>query len=200
MVISRDVVVGREGGKLVARDLSTGAVKWSKGPRGELVGLAADATGVFVTTTTGKKWTITALDANSGSQRWSASAGGVLGAPAASRGVVLVPFLNQWLAILDAKSGKSLTRVRSVDDEIEFVRTMGNDIFFGSKTGVFLLDVRAANGSRAQSTYGAATVPPVFANLAYARDAYDKKQASYTALDQRELLWGAGRTGDALGF
>lgn len=197
-------LVAFEGGDLVARDAATGAPKWHHHPAGAFLGVAADATGAYYTSRVdeGQKatWWLTALDGTSGAVRWTADAEGQLGAPAAQGGLVLSPFLTQWLSIVDAQTGKPLTRIRATEHQISFARTTSDAAWFGSTEGVFRLDQKAASGTRKDSTYGMVTLPPQLAEATYGPDAYDAVQAGYTANDRRRILWRADPTGDGLHF
>ena len=181
---------------LVARRIGDGGQLWTKRARGEFLGISADASSVYyvVADKSGgsKAWQLTAIDGATGNTRWSAPAKGRLGAPAARDGLVYSPFLKQWLAIIDAKTGKQIARIRGIDEEISFVRTAGADVMFGSKFGVFLLDKRAASGKRQEATYGKAQLPDEFVNARYHRDAFDVVQAGYSAHDRNRMLWRAG--------
>jgi outer membrane protein assembly factor BamB len=191
--IGDDFVVAREGGEIVARELASGAVRWKHNLDGELMGVAADADRAYYTVahTAGAKpvWTIAALDAGSGGVAWSADAPGQLGAPAAQGGIVLSPFLTQWLSILDAKSGAPITRVRGIDEEIGFVATTSDGAWFGSRAGVYRLDERAASGTRADSTYGSVALPKQLSRATWGPNAFDPVQAGYSAADRTRILW-----------
>lgn len=207
VAVGSNFVVALEGGDLVARDAASGAVKWHHHPDGAFLGVAADATGAYYTSRVdlgakGEKatWWLTALDGASGAVRWAADAEGQLGAPAAQGGLVLSPFLTQWLSIVDAQTGKPLTRIRATEHQISFARTTSDAAWFGSTEGVFRLDQKAASGTRKDSTYGVVTLPPQLAEVTYGPDAYDAVQAGYTANDRRRILWRADATGDGLHF
>lgn len=200
VAIGGDFAVALEGGKLVARDLTSGEVRWRSGGSGDLLGVTADRTGVYATWKSGKTWKVVGLSGDSGSERWSAEASGRVGAPAAGRGLVFVPFLSQWLALLDAGSGALKTRVRGVDEEISFALTDARQAYFGSKQGVFLLDARAASGRRGQATYGTVKLPKVLDDMSYAADAYDANQAHYGAMDRRRIVWRGSARGAQLAF
>ena len=186
--------------ELVARDPKTGAVLWRTRLGARFIGAAADGERLFYTAGGGSRWVLTAVDGRSGKELWTADSPGALGAPSARGGLVFSPFVKQWLAILDARTGDALTRIRGIDEEITFVRTTGSNVFFGSRAGVFLLDRRAASGKRAQSTYGTATLPREFVRIHYGLDAFDPVQASYSAYDKNRILWNAHREGRALRF
>jgi outer membrane protein assembly factor BamB len=201
VVVGADFVAHAEGqGQLVARDPASGAVLWRQRLAGRLVGAAADGGRLFYTTGGGSRWVLTAVAGRSGDELWTAESPGALGAPAARGGLVFSPFVKQWLAILDARTGEPLTRIRGIDEEITFVRATGSSVFFGSRAGIFLLDRRAASGKRAQSTYGAAALPREFVRIHYGLDAFDPVQATYSAYDKNRILWNAHREGRALRF
>lgn len=200
IAVGGEVVVAREGSALVIRKVADGSVRAQIALTGELIGATTDGERVVVVTQSGTVtkplWSLTSYDLDGGRQ-WQNDSPGALGAPTLGRGLVLSPFLKQWLTILDARTGTQLTRIRGLDDEISMVRVTGDATYFGSKTGVTRLDDKAATGSRAGSTYGSATLPPALTGVDYGRDAFDPVQASYSAFDRRRVLWQADATGDA---
>jgi hypothetical protein len=202
VVIGRDFVAHREGtADIVARDLRTGQVRWTKRFAGTFAGLSADAERVYYVTRQGaRSATLVALDGATGAERWRTDATGQLGAPAAQGGLLYVPFFRQWLAILDARTGEPLTRIRGIDEEILFVRTTGGDVYYGSRAGVFLLDERSASGKRAESTYGTAELPEEFVRGHFHFDAFDPIQSAYSAYDRNRILWQGRPDGDRLTF
>jgi outer membrane protein assembly factor BamB len=205
VAIGNGFVVALEGTELVARDAASGAVKWKHQPIGTFLGVTADAKRAYFVNRIdqGKSatWYLNGLDGASGALVWSADASGQLGAPVAQGGLVLSPFLTQWLSIVDAETGAPLTRIRATEQQISFVRATSDAAWFGSTEGVFRLDERAASGVRAESTYGAVTLPTQLAEASYGPDAYDAVQAGYTAHDRRRILWRAAPGGDgALAF
>lgn len=195
LVVGGDFVVAREGAAIVARDQATGKVRWSSALRGELIGIAADASRAYVVSQAGDAAYVVALDGRDGATRWSNEARGrgggqpALGAPAAHGGVVYVPYLSQWLAILDGASGAALTRVRGIDEEIGTVRATSTAAYFGSKQGVFRLDRRSATGTRAGASYRQVAIPGELERTSYGRDVYDATQASYGAGDRARVVW-----------
>jgi outer membrane protein assembly factor BamB len=205
VAVGGDFVVLREGEKaLVGRDLESGKQLWSTALGGEFLGVAADADRAYYVVATrgaGKPvWSLIGVDGRSGSQLWSADAPGQLGAPAARGGLVFSPFLKQWLSVLDGRTGEQLTRIRGMDEEIAFARVTSDNVYFGSRLGVFLLDERAASGQKAQSTYGSANLPKEFVQPAYYWDAFDAIQAGYSAYDRNRILWRGEAQGDKLNF
>jgi hypothetical protein len=175
-------------------------VRWKQRIAGTFVGVAADARGVYVVHrvdgSSRPTWWLTAYDAKAGSQRWSADAAGQLGQPVAHGGLVLSPFLTQWLSIVDADTGVAFTRIRGVEAQISFVRATSDGAWFGSGQGVFRLDGKAASGTKAGSTFGKVDLPKQVADATYGIDAFDPVQAAYTAADRRRILWRAPASGD----
>ena len=190
--VGRDFVAHLDGdGRLIGRDISTGSSLWLKKIDGEFLGAASDTERVYYVTRVASSkpvWWLVALDGKSGTELWRADAPGQLGAPAAQGGLVFSPFLKQWLSILDARTGAQLARIRGVDEEISFVRATSDNVYFGSKSGVFLLDERAASGMRAQSTYGSVELPAELRSHYY-WDAFDTVQSGYSAYDRNRILW-----------
>ncbi|MCA9675049.1 MAG: PQQ-binding-like beta-propeller repeat protein [Kofleriaceae bacterium] len=201
VAVGGDFVVAREGQQLVARDLADGKVRWQSPLGGDLVGVTADGTRAFAVTASGSGpknkpvWRLAAYDGASGNELWSADAPGQLGAPAAQGGLVMSPFLKQWLTFLDAATGKPITRVRGLDEEISFVETTSDAAWFGSAFGVFRVDARAASGQRADATYGTTTLPKQLAKATWGADAFDPVQAGYSAADRTRILWRAPGSG-----
>ncbi|HTM23232.1 MAG TPA: PQQ-binding-like beta-propeller repeat protein [Kofleriaceae bacterium] len=205
VAVGEDFVALREGDKtLVGHDIATGAKLWSIDLGGDFLGVAADAERVYyvVKTAAGTKpvWSLVGVSGKSGTRLWSADSPGQLGAPAARGGLVFSPFLKQWLAVLDGRTGEQLTRIRGLDQEIAFARATSDDVFFGSQQGVFLLDERAATGKKAQSTFGAANLPKEFVQPLYYWDAFDQVQTGYSAYDRNRILWRGEAHGENLDF
>lgn len=189
IAVGGDFIVEREGTALVARDQQKGNVRWKVGLGGELVGAAADKDRAYATWHEGSKFYLAAFDGSSGSQLWKEESDGTLGAPSAQGGIVLEPYLAQWLSLIDGKTGAHLARIRGLDQQISIVRTTSQVAYFGSKAGILRLDARAANGTRAASTYGEVHIPPQLDKATFGPDAYDAMQHTYTAADRARVLW-----------
>jgi hypothetical protein len=199
--IGGDFIVDLEAKSLVAREQKTGAVRWKLGISGEFVGATADRDRAYVVTREGTQqkpqWFLSAYDASSGHLAWKADpADGQLGAPVAHGGVVYSPFLTQWLFIVDGKTGKPLARLRGVDEQISTIRATSRTAYYGSRQGVFALDVRSATGKRSEATYGQVKIPAQLDRTSYGIDLYDPVQASYTAADRARVLWSSVPTDD----
>ncbi len=195
IAVGGDFIVALEGKQIVARDQNRGAPRWKIDVGGTFIGVAADAERVYLThKKNGSTWFLTAYSGSSGAELWSADAAGQLGAPAAHGGVVYVPFLAQWLTIVDGRTGKQLTRVRGIDEQISMLRVTSQVAYFGSKQGVFRLDERSASGKRAEATYGQVKIPAQLERTTYGRDAYDPIHQTYTAADRSRVLWSSEPT------
>lgn len=184
---------------IVIRGVADGAVRAKIALEGTLIGLTTDGERVYVVNQAGDLqkpiWSLTAYSPT-GQQLWRNDSPGPLGAPSAQGGLVFSPFLKQWLAVLDARTGAQLTRIRGLDEEISVVRVVSDGVYFGSKTGTYRMDVRAATGSRGGSTYGTVTLPPQLASADFGRDMFDPIQGGYTAYDRRRILWRADADAD----
>jgi hypothetical protein len=196
--VGGDFIVDLEGKELVARTQQNGAVRWKVPVTGEFVGATADTERAYLVWRAGTGqspvWWLAAYDGASGGQLWHLDAEGQLGSPAAQGGLVYAPFLTQWLTIVDARTGKSLVRLRGIDEQISMVRVTSTDAFYGSKQGVFRLDARSASGKKDDATYGQVKIPTQLDRTTYGRDVYDAVQSGYTASDRARVLWTAEKT------
>lgn len=187
--VGGDFILAVEGKQLVARDQARGAPRWNVKVGGEFVGAAADKERAYLVNRDGSTWWLSAYDGATGKQLWKHDASGQLGAPAAQGGLLYVPFLSQWLTIVDGRSGEQFTRLRGVDEQISTLRVTSTVAYYGSKQGVFRLDERSASGKRSESTYGQVKIPPQLERTTYGREAYDPVQQGYTAADRARVLW-----------
>lgn len=203
VVVGADFVAAREGkDTLVARDGDDGKVRWrvKLGEKQKFLGAAADGDKTFyvVRDDTGKRtWELVALG-RTGDRIWAQSANATLGGPAAKGGLVYMPFLTQWITIIDADSGKQLARILQKDETLSYVRTTSDGVFYGSK-GVFLLDDNSWQGTRGGATYFTAALPG-FVRPIYDFDKYHDVQAGYSAYDRNRLLWRAAPGKEGIGF
>jgi outer membrane protein assembly factor BamB len=175
---------------IVARSQLDGKKLWTHElESGEtFLGLTADGGRVFYTVQDddGKRtWYLVAVE--DGKELWRADAPGTLGAPAARGGLVYMPFLTQWLTIVDAKTGQVVARIRQEDEAINFVRATTDGVYYGSK-GVFRLDEKSTAGKKAQTSYLSAKLPE-FVRVFYHFDAFKAVQSGYSAYDRNRVLW-----------
>ncbi len=194
--VGTDVVVYGAADALVARDITSGAQRWSHAiARDErLLGYTIDGATVYLSLQKGGAHlhggvaSVVALDAATGAHRWSHEMqSGEVGAPAARGGLVAVPVQSQYVTLLDGKSGDQLAQVLSSEEAATFVRALPEGLFFGSH-GVFRLSPATAAGSRKSDGYGHATLPP-FVRPVYWFDLYRPEQGDYSALDRNRILW-----------
>ena len=157
--------------------------------QGKLLGVAADRDGVFYAAeTSGKNSVLVGLSASSGSEWWSHPAKGRLGAPAARSGEVFVPYLSQYLTVLDGRTGKEEARLRQKDEAITFVRATDQGVFYGSSR-VFLFNEKSCSGTVKGATQTQVKLPKDFRDTIYQPNAYSTVSADYTALDRNRLIW-----------
>lgn len=187
--VGGDFIVEVEGKQLVARDQARGAPRWKVDLGGTFVGAAADRERAYLVTKSGNTWWLAAYSGANGDKLWKEDASGQLGAPAAHGGVVYVPFLSQWLSILDGRTGRQLTRIRGIDEQISTLRVTSDVAYYGSRQGVFRLDKRSVSGKRDQSSYAQVKLPAQLERTTYSSDAYDPIQQGYTAADRAHVLW-----------
>ncbi len=213
--VGADVVVYGASDALEARDITSGAQRWSHAfARDErLLGYTIDGAMVYLTLQKGGAHlhggvaSVVALDAATGVHRWSHEMqSGDVGAPAARGGLVAVPVQSQYVTLLDGRSGDQLAQVLSSEEAATFVRALPEGLFFGSH-GVFRLSPATAGGSRKSDGYARATLP-AFVRPVYWFDLYRPEQGDYSALDRNRILWrmtasdagGAARFRDDLTF
>lgn len=135
-----------------------------------------------------------------GREMWRWPALGSLGAPAAQGGVVAVPYSYQYVSFLDGKSGKELARIRAVDEQITFVQAQSGGFFYGGGKGVYALDEKSVEGTRAGSAYGEAKLGADDVKALYQVDGYQEPQSDYGAFDRNRLHWAGKVDGGKLGF
>ena len=189
IVVGGDVIVALEGKQVVARDQGTGQPRWRADAKGTFIGAAADRERVYVVYKDGSSGLLVGYHGGNGNQLWQSAAAGELGAPAAQAGLVYVPFLRQWLSVVDGGSGSQITRIRGIDQEITTLRVTSRNAYYGSKLGMFELDKRSASGKRNEATYAAVKLPAQLEGTTYGRDGYDSVQGMYTAAERKRVLW-----------
>jgi len=206
VVAGRTLIVHRQGEHdLVGRDPATGRVLLTihLEPSDKYVGVTLDDERVYyvVQSTGGAQRTssVIAVDRN-GTQLWRMPVTGSIGAPAVRGGVVAVPYSYQNVALIDAKTGKELARVRATDEQITFVRSLPEGLFYGGSSGIYLLDEKSANGSKAGSSYASVQLGSDQIRTFYYWDGYQLDQANYGAFDRNRLLWRGEPRAGSVGF
>ncbi len=154
-----DVVVVSTRERLVAYDLSGGRELWHYDlPDLAYVGATRDGDTIYWSATVGalggarRVGHVVAMDARSGAERWRHEVQGVFGQPAASGGLVFVPWERQNIAVLDEATGDELARLRSTDDVIAWAFDHPTGVYYGGR-GMYRLTHRNVSGTRADSTH-----------------------------------------------
>ncbi|MCG8558095.1 MAG: PQQ-like beta-propeller repeat protein, partial [Proteobacteria bacterium] len=156
-VILADLVLVPGSDWIVARELLSGRERWRVPSLGQSpVGAQADGDRVFIVSrkdTAGRRLGILrCLSARTGATLWRHDVPGALGRPAASSGLVFVPWNQQSLVVLEAATGKERARIRSTDDTISWVEATPAGVFYGTKVA-YLWSDRSHGGTRDRSTY-----------------------------------------------
>ena|GEM_PF-848790 len=206
VVFGGGLIAHKEGaGELVVRDAASGRerfrVKFAVGDH--YVGAALDDEHLYYVVQasggTQRISTVIAVD-TTGREVWRAPAEGSLGAPAAERGVVAVPFRYQNICFIDGKTGRELARVRGTDEQLTFVRATDDGFFYGGQSGIYAFDDKSASGTRAGSTFAEAKLGSDQVRTAYYWDGYQPAQVEYGAFDRNRLLWRAHGSDGGLSF
>ncbi|MBU1410499.1 PQQ-binding-like beta-propeller repeat protein [Myxococcota bacterium] len=133
-----------------------------------------------------------------GKEIWSLEANGRMGLPLMTNTVVVVPYRNQHLVLLDTSSPRELARILIPKGEVRFMTASSDGIFFGDKRGMYRLSPDIVDVvSRAPSTM---TTDIHNVEFRYALDRYDPVTTDYSAYEVRSLLatWIRGKAGAAL--
>lgn len=168
-----DLVLVSAGGTLHALDAHSGHERWTRPLAGcsrylgaardaDRIGYACEATPSTQTSTgaaalRGGASLLRGLDARDGRMLWQRMTDDALGRPAASNGVLLVPWQRQGLALLDVRDGVELARLRSRDDVIDWVHAERGFAWFGHLQA-YVIGPRDYSGSRKDAI--ALSVPP----------------------------------------
>lgn len=204
--VAQGVICHREGnGELVLRDAQTGAARARVAlePGETLAGLTADANQIYYVTrakVAGENRSFLTALTLGGQRVWRLPAQGSIGAPAASAGLLALPYSYQDVVVLDARTGTELTRIRQKDEQIGFVRPAPHGFFYGvGSSGVALLDERSVLGERKDIAYLSPNLGErvrVFLNW----DGYRPEQTDFSAFDRNRLLWDTDGEGGKLHF
>lgn len=185
-----DALVVEVGGATVILDLTTGAQRGRWEHTGlDLVGASREGDTIVLCASSGlsggtrRAGRVVALDARSGSQRWSHDVGGLLGRPAARGGLVFVPWDRQSIAALDLNTGVEQARVRSTDDVLSWVASFGDGLYYGGR-GIYRLSAESATGTRAGSAYLANPLEGIPGDPLIFRDGFYATTGSRTARDK----------------
>jgi len=188
---------------IVARDVRTGAESWRwQVPKGgTILGLGGDESSAYVVTyrDEGTRRISKIAAVRDGRVVWEQEAVGRLGSPAAAGGLVYVPFMSQYLTILDAGTGAELARIRPGKEMVTYARPLPEGVFYGDD-GVYLLGERSVKGNRAEAAFRVAKLPKEIVRTFYYWDSYNPAQLFYSAFDRNRLLWRCEVSGDTFEF
>ena len=192
---------------LTALDVRTGRQKWTVAMRAQhtFMGLSGAPNGKLAYVTNFKPAgdplnqvsTITVLS-EGGSEIWSLEANGRMGLPLMTNSVVVVPYRNQHLVMLDVNRPRELARLLIPKGEVRFMSASSEGIFFGDKRGMYRLsDSIVDQVGRAPSTM---TTDIANVEFRYSIDRYDPVTTDYSAYDVRALqaTWIKGKGGAVL--
>ena len=115
--VGGNFIVELEGKQLVARDQQTGAMKWQADSPANSSARPPMPSARTSRTRKASTGGSPRYDGASGKRLWKADADGPLGAPAAQGGIVYVPYIQQWLSLIDGKTGEQLARMRGIDEQ-----------------------------------------------------------------------------------
>jgi len=204
-LVALDVETGRRAWKRPLSSVTKGRGVYGVAVDGDRVYVVIGQTGTFVP----GKWSsyVEAWDGSDGALRWRREAPGRLGAPSAAGGYVFLPYRQQYLSVLDGKSGKEVLRVRTRKEYVTFVRVLPEGIYFGGNKGAFKLNARAAAGLPAKADFlhldlsGGGKSSGLLSSgrqtgtmrIAYYWDGYEPVMFRYTAYDRNMLLWRGGK-------
>lgn len=185
-----DAVVVETGTTTRVLDLASGAERGRVEHTGlDLTGAARDGDTIVLCASSGlaggsrRAGRVVALDARSGRELWSHDVGGLLGRPAARGGLAFIPWDRQSIAVLDLASGVEQARIRSTDDVLSWVATLGDGIFYGGR-GIYRLTPESASGTRAGSAFLANPLEGVPGDPLIFRDGFLATTGSRTARDK----------------
>ena len=144
-----DLVLVVAAGSLHALDAHSGQPRWSRPLAGcaQYLGAARDADRIAYaceappsehTMSGASPSLLRGLAASDGHVLWQRTTDDALGRPAASNGLLLVPWQRQGLAMLDARDGVELARLRSRDDVIDWARSGPGFAWFGHRQAYFI--------------------------------------------------------------
>ncbi len=191
---------------LTALDVRTGSPLWSVPMRAQqtFMGLAGAPNGKIAYVTNFKPAgdplnqvsTITILGSD-GKEIWSLEANGRMGLPLMTNNVVVVPYRNQHLVLLDTSKPQELARILIPKGEVRFMSASSEGIFFGDRRGMYRLAddiVEAVEKAPTTMTTDIANV-----EFRYSLDRYDPVTVDYSAYEVRSLLasWTRGKGGRA---
>jgi outer membrane protein assembly factor BamB len=152
-IVSTGVVIGSGGGELFALDASTGQKLWARPAGGlELHGAGDDGavTVVTLSSPTGRGSTLLAVTRDGAVVR-QIETEQYLGSPAVLAHLAFVPWLGQYVSVLDLADGGEIGRV-VVREPTSRAWTTGGGLYFG-ESGLIRFDEHIKDASRRMATH-----------------------------------------------
>ncbi len=192
---------------ITALDVRTGKSVWTVPMRAQhtFMGLSGAPNGKIAYVTNFKpagdplnQVSIITVLSEGGKEIWSLEANGRMGLPLMTNTVVVVPYRNQHLVLLDASRPRELARILIPKGEVRFMTASSDGIFFGDKRGMYRLSNSIVEEVASAPTTMTTDIHNV--EFRYAVDRYDPVTTDYSAYDVRALLasWIRGKAGAAL--
>jgi outer membrane protein assembly factor BamB len=201
--VGSGAVLFRSGEQIMALSSGSGKTLWKKSIKNSyLYGFAFDGNKVFVTTgntdggspATGRSGRILALDVESGRSLWSVNAEKMLGCPAASAGMVFVPWDRQAISVFDAEKGSEVFRLIRKDSTVDFVLAGGNGVYYGSARDVQKLTKDSASGTKHEASTFEFEISDMPGNPRIYPDSYVSSTFEGGAQARNRLVWSATGT------
>ncbi len=196
--IAGELVLLHERSGIVARDLRSGAIRFTQ-PDEALYLAGADGEGertvLSLTTGGGVGARSKIVLARAGHIVWTKSIDYAAGAPALAAGMVFIPWATQNLSILDADTGEELARVRIADTVIGRAFRQGNSVYFGQR-GLFRLTASITGGRTEAAAYFEPQLPEFPGDPPFMVDPYQPAPAPSSALHRVRYAWHAAGEGD----
>lgn len=205
LVVGGPVVTLKTGESVVGLSVRNGEQLWRYRPGTfDYMGAAIDGNSVYLSFSTAsqrasmyREGKTIALDARSGRVSWMLGpVNKQIGAPAASGGVVYVPWDRHSISAFDGESGEELARLLSRDDVYSFVTAGPEGVFYGSSCA-YRLTARSASGRRDESSVYEPLVGNTPSKTGFSADGFLGSKGGRDARNKIRFLWRGGpETGD----
>lgn len=196
--IAGDVIVSHEGERIVARDVRTGATRFSFDDRGMwLVGAAGEGhLGAFTLSTTagaGAHSELVIVRGTDIAHRMSATH--AMGSPEVAGGMVLVPWGSQYLSFLDGVTTEEVARVRVRGSVLGHAFAKGGHVYVGQRD-LFRLTPSIASGARAEAAHYAPPALNLPGRPGFMVDPYQAPPAPDSAVHRVRMAFRPSGTGE----
>lgn len=196
--IAGDVIVSHEGERIVARDVRTGATRFSFGDRGMwLVGAAGEGhLGAFTLSTSAGAGAHSELVIVRGTEiAHRMGATHAMGSPEVAGGMVLVPWGSQYLSFLDAVTTEEVARVRVRGSVLGHAFAKGGHVYVGQRD-LFRLTPSIASGTRAEAAHYAPPALDLPGRPGFMVDPYQAPPTPDSAIHRVRMAFRPSGTGE----